>query len=1535
MKSFYTSLNGLGYAGFLKRWVQFMFLIFVFGTAFSQMAFAQSTIVVNSEQNNVPIQEVRLIVDRGGPDEQIIVQTTQGLPNPLPVGATVEVESILLQNGDRIFATTRFPTVKSANPLLGSGLDPSSIRVIKHNHTATNQHIPHSNNLPAFLAAMGEVVSTPNLRSYWDIGNTTILKEDSSFVDIIYPIQLPRSGYMMVSERNGNSAFDLLPLNQEGNVITNATIIQVREQFDWNTGVNHQIDVVEQKQWLTIIKPELFNVDEPIYGFRVFDIGESDGKFIFFAREVSAAPDFGGPVFGFFGEENVVNIFDNDELDGEALNSNEVILSIIDNEGAIANGFLILDTDPNSPTFGRVSVPPGTPPGIYTFEYEIEDILDGRKDRAVVTIRVVDPIDGPDFPDCRDGFDCEQSSDKITLEGIFLTDAFGNPVSSTCELGTNKEVYLSLSIASNTDQPLYESRFIADLKIGDNSLLLNAFLGTIEPNESSQIRIVSEAFLWNCGDEIRMDDILIIWLGEEPDVDNPVEDCEPYEEGQCISEFIVGGPLSADFDWIACELDDTFTFNFSSFVSGGFPSIDEDGKSILGYIFNWDFNNDGVVDSEEANPTFVYTDTNASEVRLEVFDASGNSFSVVKPLEYPAAIEIIETIVKPNPGQNDGKIEINVENGVGELDIEWFVNEEVVGNGPLLENIGACVFTVVVRDENGCEVSSVFEVVEKEFPFRDLRVSKQASVSTFEAVGELIVYTITVTNTGNVVLENIQVEDPLTGLSETIEVLEVGEANSVVFTTEYLTTQADVDLGRVVNVVLISSDDIETSDEETITAVQQSGISITKTADRTEVQDAGDVINYTITVINTGNTTLTDVLVRDPLTGLEEVIDILLPGEERVLNTSYTVTLEDELALVPIVNFVLVTAKDPSDKDVKDGDEIEVEVICVDKTRIQGIVFNEDTGEPLSKVPVLLIPQTGTPGDVIMQITGDNGAYFFTGIAPGKYLVQVQDVNLNITQDLYPVESSLLFADVVFCEYVFHDFAYAVTNEPVIGDFVWYDLNANGIQDEWFDANNDGFITQNIPDENGYVPFDQWEWIDLNGDGRFDGPENEGELNKAGIGNALNPNIFAEGPGGSITEAIIGINGYYRVRPGALGDYSVRLDLDDNLLDAAKELARSGRVKVIPNQAGRILETESEIEFAGCGLTTDNPYEFECTCEVMVRLDIDFGIFCEEQADLLEIIANDDDFGVHPANFTGVLGNILENDLLEGERPNPNDVDFEFTELDGIIGLNIDENGELSLLIPDVNERREYVLRYVLRETANPTNQDDAVVIFRLVENQVNLSVEKTSNAIEIFEGDEFQYFITVSNNGDSDANNVEIIDELPIGVAYLGSTFVSSDPSVQVTTEVLGNRVVWNIEVLPAGASIEFTLNVRAEPLTGENPLTITNRVTVTAEEEDSDPNDNSDTDVNIIRPFFIPNVITPDGDGRNDTFEIKGLSKFPNNEIVIFNRYGDHVYETVNYRNDWAAEGLVAGTYMYVLKATDQQGRRHEFKGWIQVIK
>lgn len=78
-------------------------------------------------------------------------------------------------------------------------------------------------------------------------------------------------------------------------------------------------------------------------------------------------------------------------------------------------------------------------------------------------------------------------------------------------------------------------------------------------------------------------------------------------------------------------------------------------------------------------------------------------------------------------------------------------------------------------------------------------------------------------------------------------------------------------------------------------------------------------------------------------------------------------------------------------------------------------------------------------------------------------------------------------------------------------------------------------------------------------------------------------------------------------------------------------------------------------------------------------------------------------------------------------------------------------------------------------------------------------------------------------------------------------------------------------------------------------------------------------------------PNVITPNGDGDNDQLTIPDINLFPGSRLAIYNRWGNEVYHSDNYANDWSGKGLADGTYFYVLNRKEANGSIHVFKGWI----
>ncbi|MFO7997850.1 MAG: gliding motility-associated C-terminal domain-containing protein, partial [Bacteroidales bacterium] len=69
----------------------------------------------------------------------------------------------------------------------------------------------------------------------------------------------------------------------------------------------------------------------------------------------------------------------------------------------------------------------------------------------------------------------------------------------------------------------------------------------------------------------------------------------------------------------------------------------------------------------------------------------------------------------------------------------------------------------------------------------------------------------------------------------------------------------------------------------------------------------------------------------------------------------------------------------------------------------------------------------------------------------------------------------------------------------------------------------------------------------------------------------------------------------------------------------------------------------------------------------------------------------------------------------------------------------------------------------------------------------------------------------------------------------------------------------------------------------------------------------------------LVIPNVFTPNGDGINDVFEILNLEHYPASQIVIYNRWGNKVFEHTDYYNNWwNGSNHPDGVYYYVIRYT-----------------
>jgi len=346
------------------------FVCLLFFVVPADFAFAQN-IVVTGTENNVGISKVNLKI--GSQSFEQISPT--GNVNPDPIDSPILIESVVLDNGEEIFVTSRRPEIANPHPFLGSEqIAPNSVEIINSNGPSIGHR--HED----FFANLEEIVSTPDLRSYWSIGGQPSIPAGAPFVEFKYPF--PSSGYILVSERAGNSSMNLVPLGIDGRPIPGATTVQIRG-YQWDTGINHAVDNPAQKQWLVVFSASLFNTLQPVAGVRVVSINEPDGKLVFFVGTISAAPDYAGPINNLTETKNVINVLANDEINKGPVQRFDVDLTVIT---PFPENTLIFNED------GTVDVPAGTPAGTYTMTYHITDVVGGESDQSTVSVRVFEML---------------------------------------------------------------------------------------------------------------------------------------------------------------------------------------------------------------------------------------------------------------------------------------------------------------------------------------------------------------------------------------------------------------------------------------------------------------------------------------------------------------------------------------------------------------------------------------------------------------------------------------------------------------------------------------------------------------------------------------------------------------------------------------------------------------------------------------------------------------------------------------------------------------------------------------------------------------------------------------------------------------------------------------------------------------------------------------------------------------------------------------------------------------------------------------
>ncbi|MEN2412276.1 PKD domain-containing protein [Flavobacterium mesophilum] len=185
-------------------------------------------------------------------------------------------------------------------------------------------------------------------------------------------------------------------------------------------------------------------------------------------------------------------------------------------------------------------------------------------------------------------------------------------------------------------------------------------------------------------------------------------------------------------------------------------------------------------------------------------------------------------------------------------------------------------------------------------------------------------------------------------------------------------------------------------------------------------------------------------------------------------------------------------------------------------------------------------------------------------------------------------------------------------------------------------------------------------------------------------------------------------------------------------------------------------------------------------------------------------------------------------------------------------------------------------------------------------------------------------FTITADNLGNLAGTNVEIQDLLPKGYELTSYTVSSGTYD--------GKTGTWLIPVINAKGSQTLTITAKVVDV---NSYLNTARL-IKLDQIDTNASNNQDNATVKPNCLKIYNEFSPNDDGQNDTFYIDCITQFPDNQLEVFNRWGNIVYFKKGYDNTWdgkaegSAKTLPEGTYFYILDLGDGSPK---ISGWVYI--
>ena len=175
-----------------------------------------------------------------------------------------------------------------------------------------------------------------------------------------------------------------------------------------------------------------------------------------------------------------------------------------------------------------------------------------------------------------------------------------------------------------------------------------------------------------------------------------------------------------------------------------------------------------------------------------------------------------------------------------------------------------------------------------------------------------------------------------------------------------------------------------------------------------------------------------------------------------------------------------------------------------------------------------------------------------------------------------------------------------------------------------------------------------------------------------------------------------------------------------------------------------------------------------------------------------------------------------------------------------------------------------------------------------------------------------------VNNHGCKGSDSMMVMTwQIPSSIKTTGdTTFPYTNTIVLSAGQLTTGQLLWttpmsDVNILHPEDTVTEVLNVK--PGINKFRWTVSNGVCPVKQ----------DSIIIYIKELTIPGGFSPNGDGKNDYFEIIRIDDLQNMELQVFNRWGIEVYHSADYKNNWDGKSngtpLPDDTYFYIMKYND----------------